>query len=64
MYVIENKELKHITSENVVKEFRKLTKARKSWKPDVRIVSKREAKRKSGNVTRSVKRLKVKPEPT
>ena len=61
MYVIENKELNHITSDNIVKEFKKLTKARKSWNPDV---SKRVPKRKSGNVTQSVKRLKVKPEPT
>ena len=47
-------------SENIVMEFKKLTKARKSWNPDV---SKRGPKRKSGNVTRNVKRLKVKPEP-
>ena len=61
MYDNENKELNHITSENIVKEFKKLTKARKSWN---RNVSKRGPKRKSGNVTRNVKRLKVKPEPT
>ena len=53
--------INHINSENVVKEFKKLTKARKSWKQNV---SKRGSKRKSGDIKQNVKRFKVKPELT
>ena len=56
---IENKEINHINSENVVKEFKKLTKARKSWKPTA---NKRGSKRKSDYMKQNVKRVKVKPE--
>ena len=61
LHVIENKEINHINSENVVKEFKKLTKARKSWKQNV---SKRGSKRKSGDIKQNVKPFKVKPELT
>ena len=49
----------HINSENVVKEFKKLTKARKSWKPTA---NKRGSKRKSDYMKQNVKRVKVKLE--